>query len=123
METLVKTKWGIDAAHSEIAFKVKHLMISNVKGTFNEFDASIYTTGEDFMTSEIDFWLNPASIETGTPDRDAHLMSADFFDVENHKQITFIGNTYEKVDDDTYTLYGDLTIKGITKQIKLIEKV
>ena len=120
METLVKTKWGIDAAHSEIAFKVKHLMISNVKGTFKEFDASIYTTGEDFMTSEIDFWLNPASIDTGAADRDAHLKSADFFDVENHKQITFIGNTYEKVDNDgSYTLYGDLTIKGITKQIKL----
>ena len=119
METLVKTKWGLDAAHSEIAFKVKHLMISNVKGTFKEFDASIYTTGEDFMTSEIDFWLNPASIDTGAPDRDAHLKSADFFDVENHKQITFIGNTYEKVDEDSYTLYGDLTIKGITKQIKL----
>lgn len=119
METLVKTKWGIDAAHSEIAFKVKHLMISNVKGTFKEFDASIFTTGEDFMTSEIDFWLNPASIETGAADRDAHLKSADFFDVENHKQITFIGNTYEKVDEDSYTLYGDLTIKGITKQIKL----
>ena len=119
METLVKTKWGLDAAHSEIAFKVKHLMISNVKGTFKEFDASIYTTGEDFMTAEIDFWLNPASIETGAPDRDAHLKSADFFDVENHKQITFIGNTCEKVDEDSYTLFGDLTIKGITKQIKL----
>jgi polyisoprenoid-binding protein YceI len=119
MKTLVKTKWGLDAAHSEIAFKVKHLMISNVKGTFKEFDASIYTTGEDFMTSEIDFWLNPASLETGAPDRDAHLKSADFFDVENHKQITFIGNTYEKVDKHNFTLYGDLTIKGITKQIKL----
>ena len=119
METLVKTKWSLDSAHSEIAFKVKHLMISNVKGTFKEFDASIFTTGEDFMTSEIDFWLNPASIETGAADRDAHLKSADFFDVENHKQITFIGSTYEKVDKDSYTLYGALTIKGITKQIKL----
>lgn len=120
METLVKTKWGIDTVHSEIAFKVKHLMITNVKGVFKEFDASIYTTGEDFMTSEIDFWLNPASIDTGAPDRDAHLKSADFFDVENHKQITFIGDTYEKVDNDgSYTLWGDLTIKGITKKIKL----
>jgi polyisoprenoid-binding protein YceI len=119
METSVKTKWGIDAAHSEIAFKVKHLMISNVKGTFKEFDASIYTTSEDFMTSDIDFWLNPASIETGAPDRDTHLKSADFFDVENHKQITFIGDSFKKVDDENYTLYGDLTIKGITKKIKL----
>ena len=102
METLVKTKWGIDAAHSEVAFKVKHLMISNVKGTFKEFDASVYTTGDNFMTSEINFTLNPASIETGAPDRDGHLKSADFFDVENHKQITFIGNTYEKVDACIY---------------------
>jgi polyisoprenoid-binding protein YceI len=120
MESSVKTKWGIDPVHSEIAFKVKHLMITNVKGVFKEFEASIYTTGENFMTSEIDFWLNPASVDTGNADRDAHLKSADFFDVENHKQISFTGNTYEKVDDDgSYTLYGDLTIKGVTKQIKL----
>jgi polyisoprenoid-binding protein YceI len=120
MENLTKTKWGIDPTHSEIAFKVKHLMITNVKGVFKEFNASIYTTGEDFMTSGIDFWLNPASIETGVADRDTHLKSPDFFDVENYKQIHFIGNSYEKVDNDgSYTLYGDLTIKGITKQIKL----
>ncbi|MEO8151049.1 MAG: YceI family protein [Bacteroidia bacterium] len=116
---LTKTKWGIDPAHSEVAFKVKHLMITNVKGVFKEFDASIYTTSEDFMTSEIDFWLNPASVDTGDAKRDEHLKSADFFDVENHKQITFTGNTYEKVDDTNYELYGELTIKGITKQIKL----
>ena len=94
-------------------------MITNVKGVFKEFDASIYTTGEDFMTSEIDFWMNPASVDTGSADRDAHLRSADFFDVENHKEITFAGNTYEKVDNDSYELYGDLTVKGVTKRIKL----
>lgn len=115
-----KTKWAIDPSHSEVAFKVKHLMITSVKGKFSEFEASIFTTGEDFMTAEIDFWLNPASIDTGDAKRDEHLKSADFFDVENHKQITFIGNTYEQVDGDgSYELYGDLTIKGITKQIKL----
>ena len=118
MET--KTKWVIDPAHSEIAFKVKHLMITNVKGVFNEFEASIYTTGDDFMTAEIDFWLDPASVDTGSADRDTHLKSADFFDVENHKEITFTANTYEKVDNDgSYELYGDLTIKGLTKRIKL----
>ena len=120
MENLVKTKWGIDPIHSEIAFKVKHLMITNVKGVFKEFDASVYTTGENFMTSEIDFWLNPASVDTGAADRDAHLKSADFFDVENFKQINFVGKSYEKVDNDgSYTLYGDLTIKGVSKQVKL----
>lgn len=117
MET--KSKWVIDPVHTEIAFKVKHLMITNVKGVFKEFDASIYTTGDDFMTAEVDFWMNPASIDTGNPDRDKHLKSADFFDVENHKEITFRGNTYEKVDEDSYELYGDLTVRGITKRIKL----
>jgi polyisoprenoid-binding protein YceI len=114
-----KIKWSIDPAHTEIGFKVKHLMITNVKGTFKEFDGSIYTTEENFMTSEIDFWINPASIDTGDAKRDEHLKSSDFFDVENHKQITFVGNTYEKVDNNSYELYGDLTIKGITKQVKL----
>ena len=119
-ETPTKTKWILDVAHSEISFKVKHLMITNVKGVFKEFGASIYTTGEDFMTSEIDFFMDPASIDTRDAKRDEHLRSADFFDVENHKEITFVGNSYEKVDDDgSYELYGDLTIKGITKQVKL----
>ena len=120
IEANTKTKWGIDPAHSEIGFKVKHLMITSVKGTFNEFDASIYTTDENFMTSEIDFWMNPASVDTGDAKRDEHLKSADFFDVEHHKQITFVGNSYEKVDNDgSYELYGDLTIIGITKRVKL----
>jgi len=120
MENLVKTKWGIDPAHSEIGFKIKYLMITYVKGTFNEFDASIYTTDEDFMTSDIDFWLDPASISTGDEKRDAHLKSADFFDANNFKEINFIGDSYENVDrDGSYELYGTLTIKGIRKQIKL----
>jgi polyisoprenoid-binding protein YceI len=116
----VKVKWIIDPVHTEIGFRVKHLMITNIKGEFKEYDASIYTTDDDFMTAEIDFWLNPASVDTHDPKRDAHLRSADFFDVENHKQISFTGNTYEKVDNDgSYTLYGDLTIKGVKKQVKL----
>ena len=119
MESLAKTKWAIDPTHSEVAFKVKHLMITNVKGVFKEFSASVYTTGAGFLTSDIEFSLNPASIDTGVADRDGHLKSADFFDVENHKQITFIGSSYEKVDDESYTLFGDLTIKGISKQVKL----
>ncbi|MBO9634900.1 MAG: YceI family protein [Chitinophagaceae bacterium] len=119
-ELLTRTKWNIDPMHSQIGFKVKHLMFTNVRGRFNEFEASIYTTGYDFLTAEIDFWLNPASISTNDSKRDDHLKSADFFDVENYKEISFRGNTYEKVDKGgDYLLYGDLTIKGITKQIKL----
>lgn len=114
-----KIKWVIDPAHSEIGFKIKHLMITNVKGSFKEFDASIYTTGNDFLSAEVDFWLNPASIDTGDANRDAHLKGADFFDAENHPQINFTGNTYNRIDDENYELFGDLTIKGIAKQIKL----
>ena len=122
METmeLTKVKWGIDPTHSEIGFKVKHLMITNVKGLFREFGASIYTTGEDFMTSEIDFWMNSASVDTNDAKRDEHLRAEEFFDSEHFKQISFQGNSYEKVDNDgSYELYGELTIKGITQKIKL----
>ena len=119
-ETITKTKWVIDPSHSEIAFKVKLLMITNVKGVFTEFEASIYTTGEDFMSAEIDFWMNPGSVDTKDAKRNEHLKNADFFDVENHKEITFMANTVENVDKDgSYELWGDLTIKGITKKIKL----
>ena len=118
-EVITKTKWSIDNSHSEIAFKVKHLMITNVKGVFKEFEASIYTTGQDFLTSEIDFTINPESISTGDEKRDAHLKSADFFDIVNHKQISFIGNTFQKIDKINYELYGELNMKGISKQIKL----
>src|SRR5258706_5077367 len=114
-----KTKWIIDPIHSEIGFKVRHLMITNVKGVFRNYDASIYTTGEDFLSAEVDFWVDATSIDSGSPERDVHLKSPDFLDVENHKQISFIGNSYEQVDNDgSYELYGDLTIKGITKRIK-----
>jgi polyisoprenoid-binding protein YceI len=114
-----KTKWTIDPSHSEIAFKVKHLMIVNVKGVFTEYNASIYTNADDFTTADFDFWMNPNSLKTNDDKRDAHLRSADFFDTEHHKEITFRSNTIEKTDDDTYELWGDLTIKGITKKIKL----
>jgi polyisoprenoid-binding protein YceI len=119
-EETTKTKWAIDPAHSEIAFKVKHLMITNVKGLFKEFDASVYTSGGNFMTSDIELRMNPASIDTGDTKRDEHLKSSDFFDVENFKQISFKGSKYEKYGNDGgYKLYGDLMMRGIKKQIKL----
>ncbi len=117
--TLTKTKWNIDKTHSDIGFKVKHLMITNVKGSFGEFDGSIYTTEEDFLSAEIDIWIDPSSVNTGNEQRDKHLRSADFFDVEQFKEIHFTGNTFEKTGDDTYEFYGELEIKGIKKQVKL----
>lgn len=120
-KTLTKTKWNIDKAHSEVGFAVKHLMITNVKGTFKDYDASIYTTDEDFTTAEVDFWLDPNSVDTGDANRDNHIRSNDFFDTENFKQIHFTTDfAVEKVDDDgSYELWGDLTIRGIKKQVKL----
>ncbi len=115
-----KEKWIIDVAHSELSFKIRHLMITNVKGVFAEFDASIVTTGDNFMSAEIDCFVNAASVSTGNADRDKHLKSEDFFDVAQFPQISFIANTYENVDNDgSYELWGDLTIKGISKKIKL----
>lgn len=120
MEAATKEKWVIDPSHSEISFKIKHLMISNVKGQFKQFEASIYTTGDDFMSAEIDCWIDISSVDTNDAGRDKHLLSADFFDVENHPQISFISNTVEIVDKDgSYELWGELTIKGIAKKIKL----
>jgi len=115
-----ETKWSIDQAHSEIAFKVRHLMIAHVKGSFKTFDASIYTMAKDFTTAQIDLWIDPASINTGDAKRDEHLKGADFFDVQNHKQITFASSTIGKADKDgNHELWGELTMKGITKNVKL----
>jgi polyisoprenoid-binding protein YceI len=114
-----KTTWVIDPSHSEIAFKVKHLMISNVKGSFGEFSGQLITDGEDFSTSEISFQINPASITTGAADRDGHLKSPDFFDVENFKEITFSAGKLAKKGDDEFTLTGDLAIRGVSQPVKL----
>ena len=120
MEIGIKEKWVIDPTHSEISFKIRHLMITNVKGSFRDFDATIYSTGDDFMTAEIDCWINAASVDTGSADRDAHIKGPEFFDAATFPQITFEASSYENVDNDgSYELIGDLTIKGIPKKIKL----
>lgn len=120
MESTVKTKWAIDPAHSEVGFRVKHLMITNVKGSFKDFSASVYTEGNNFITSDIDFSLTTASVDTGMADRDVHLKSPDFFDSENHRNISFTGKSTEKTgSDDNFKLLGDLTIKDVTHPVKL----
>lgn len=111
------TTWAIDPAHSEITFKVKHLMISNVKGEFKTFEASI--DGEDFTNSTLSAKIDASSISTNNNDRDTHLKSPDFFEVEQFPEITFKSTSLKKGDDDEYKLVGDLTIKGVTKEITL----
>ena len=113
-----ETKWSIDRDHSEISFKVKHLMIANVFGRFKTFDASIYTTGRDFTTAQVDFWIEAASISTGNDNRDEHLRGADFFNIKKHKQITFSSSTMPKPDKDgNQELWGELTMNGIIKNV------
>ena len=118
-EVLTQTKWGFDPAHSEIGFKVKHLMVTNVRGVFKEYNGTVLTKGDDFTTAEINFSINAGSISTNDDRRDGHLKSADFFDADNIKEITFKSSSLEKVSESDYVLYGDLTIKGVTKRIKL----
>jgi polyisoprenoid-binding protein YceI len=117
---MATTNWVIDPTHSEVQFKVKHLMIATVSGSFNIFTASIQTEDEDFTKAKITFTIDVNSISTGNADRDAHLKSADFFDAVNHPQIKFVATKYESVDNDgSYELYGDLTMRGTTKNVKL----
>jgi polyisoprenoid-binding protein YceI len=113
-------KWSIDQAHSDITFKIRHLMIAHVKGSFKTFDANIYTYGQDFSTAEIDVWIDASSINTGDEKRDEHLKAMDFLDVQNHKQISFVSSTIGKIDDDQkHELWGELTMVDIKQNIKL----
>ena len=116
---MAKSNWVLDPTHSEVGFKVKHMMFTNVSGKFNEFTATITNENDDFSLSQIVFEAKISSIDTGNAERDNHLKSADFFDAENFEIITFRASTIEKHADENYTITGDLTIKDTTKPIKL----
>ena len=112
-------KWKIDSTHSEILFKVKHLMITTVTGYFKNFDLAVETETKDFNTAKrIEFTADIDSIDTNNEQRDAHLKSTDFFNAEEFKQLQFIGTKYE-ANEDGGTLLGDLTIRGTTRPVKL----
>jgi polyisoprenoid-binding protein YceI len=118
--TATTTKWTIDPVHSDIQFKVKHLMITTVTGTFQEFGADIEVEGDDLSKASVHFWANVASVTTGNEQRDAHLKCPDFFDTEKHPKLEFRATGAKDVDHDgSWTLLGDLTINGITKPISL----
>jgi len=111
------TKWTIDPTHSEVAFKVKHLVISTVTGYFRKFEGHAQTTSEDFSGAIVAFSLAVDSIDTNQSDRDQHLKSADFFDTTNFPTISFAGKLANHGGE--YQLVGDLTLKGITKEVAL----
>ena len=114
----VKTKWALDPAHSEVNFKVKHLVISSVTGTFKSFKGGFETDHEDFSNADIDFSLDVNSIDTNQEQRDVHLKSSDFFDQEKYPKISFKSTSFTKSGED-YELTGNLNVKDVTKPIKL----
>ena len=111
------TKWTIDPTHSEIHFKVKHLMVSWVTGSFTQFNATVETEDDDISTAKVRFTADVNSISTNNEQRDAHLKTGDFFDAENYPKIIFESKKLEKVDEDTYKVHGTLTMRGTSKQI------
>ncbi len=111
-------EWMFDMAHSNIGFKVKHLMITNVNGSFDKFDGKVVYDPADPAKAQIDVTISTASVNTGNEKRDGHLSSADFFDVENYPAMTFKSTKFEKSEDGV-KIVGDLTIRGTTREVKL----
>jgi len=111
--------YKIDQSHSEVTFKVKHLMIASASGKFTEYEATLKSNKEDFSDAVVTFEGNAASITTGNEQRDTHLRSDDFFNAEKYPKITFKSTSLKKTSGDNYKLYGDLTIRDITKPIEL----
>lgn len=115
---MANVKWVADPMHSEIQFKVKHLMITTVTGYFQQFNIEAETEDDQFTRlSSVVFTADVNSINTNNEQRDTHLKSADFFDAASHGEVRFEGKKYEKANGDNYTLSGDLTIKGVTKPL------
>jgi polyisoprenoid-binding protein YceI len=114
------TKWVVDPSHSEIQFKVKHLMITTVTGYFRKYTIEVETEDEDFTkASKILFTADVDSINTNNEQRDTHLKSEDFFDAANHEELKYVGENFDRVSDDQYQLNGELTIRGITKPVSV----
>lgn len=112
-------KWVLDPTHSELGFKIRHLMISTVTGSFNDFTVETETSAEDFSNAVINAAISVASIDTKNSMRDDHLRTADFFEAETYPKVLFTSSKFEKLDDGSFSLAGDLTIRDVTKTVKL----
>ncbi len=113
------TKWVLDPAHSDVSFKIKHMMISHVTGHFGNFNVTAETEGDDFSKSKVSFTADVNSINTKNEQRDGHLKSGDFFDAGKYPQIKFEAIKVNKVSDDEFSVDGNLTIRDVTKPVKL----
>lgn len=112
-------RWEIDSSHSSIHFSVRHLVIAKVRGQFSRWTGAVTVPDSDFSRASLDVVIDAASIDTGVADRDAHLRSADFFDVERFPEITFKADDVTRAASDRLRLEGALTIKGITRAVVL----
>jgi polyisoprenoid-binding protein YceI len=112
-------EYTIDPAHSRLGFSARHAMVTTVRGSFKEFTGTAHIDAANPSASSVALTIQTGSIDTGQADRDGHLVSADFFDVENNPTITFVSTKVDKVDDDTWAITGDLTIKGTTKPVTI----
>jgi polyisoprenoid-binding protein YceI len=118
-ETATQTIWKVDPAHSEILFKVRHMVISTVTGKFEKFDGTVETEGDRLETAKVEFVIDSASVNTGVADRDNHLRSDDFFNAERYPQIRFVSTALKKINDQEYELTGNLTIRDVTRPVQL----
>jgi polyisoprenoid-binding protein YceI len=109
--------WKIDKDHSLLEFSTKHMMIATVRGWFTDYDAVVDLNEDDLTQSSLEVTVNVASLNTGNEQRDAHLRSAEFLDVERYPKATFYSTRIERIDDNNYRLYGDATIKGMTREV------
>ncbi|MEM6298835.1 MAG: YceI family protein [Bacteroidota bacterium] len=114
-----KTTWAIDPTHSEVHFKVRHMMVSNVTGAFQRFEGAIESENDDFTNATISFSADIDSISTNNEQRDGHLKSPDFFNAKEFPKMTFASKAFTKKSDSDYELVGDLTIRGNTREVTL----
>jgi polyisoprenoid-binding protein YceI len=119
----MKATFSIDPAHSRIEFAAKHMMVTTVRGQFTDYTGSVEVDLDDPTSAQGSFTINPASLTTGNDQRDAHLRSADFFDVERYPEITYASRAIERLDDRRYRVSGDLTIRGVTGPVELEVRV
>lgn len=116
---MATAQWDFDPTHSELGFKIKHLMITSVSGSFKKFDVKVKTQNDDFSTAQITATADMNSIHTNNEQRDAHLRNSDFFETDKYPELSFQSTRVERIDEETFTVYGDLTMKGVTKPVKL----
>ena len=114
---LLSGDYELDRAHTTFGFVARHAMVTRVRGTFGEFDGSVHLDFVDPSRSSVEVRIKAASIDTGNADRDAHLRSNDFFAMDDYPEIVFASTAIEAIDDETYRVTGDLTIRGVTRRV------